>query len=133
MRIPRLGSASGDGLHKALPPRMPFYSLWAEENGLSHLATCMLDGFIEKSVGAKAAPMWTREFPEDVETIFFLILPVGWVGEWRESPGPQWVVPLRASKWAQATFIGAKISARLPLTATMDIAPDNSVRSRASN
>lgn len=108
MRVPRLGSVSNGGFDQARPPRMPYYSLWAGRNGLSHLATCMFDGFVEKSVGGKAAPMWMREFPEEVETIFFSILPVGWVGEWHESPSPQWVVPL-SGRWFIETQDGSRI------------------------
>ncbi len=108
MRVSRRGSVSNDSLDQAHPPRMPFYSLWAEDNGPSQLATCMLGGFIEKSVGGKAAAMWMREFPAEVATIFFSILPVGWVGEWHESPGPQWVVPL-SGRWFIETQDGSRI------------------------
>jgi hypothetical protein len=108
MQISRLDPVDKDGLNRDRAPRMPFYSLWTGANGLSHLATCMLDGFVKKSIGGKAAPMWMREFPEDVETMFFSILPVGWIGEWHESPSPQWVVPL-SGRWFIETQYGSRI------------------------
>jgi hypothetical protein len=108
--LPPLGVPSNDGRHENDPPRVPYYSLLAEPNGISHLAICALSGFETKSVGGRAAPMWMRHFLDEVEALFFAVLPVGWVGEWHESPKPQWVVPL-SGRW----FIEAQDGSRVEM------------------
>jgi hypothetical protein len=110
MILSPLGPASNDGRDESDPPRIPYYSLWTEADGTSRLAACTLGAFQAKSVGGKAAPMWMRAFPGDVAAVFFAVLPVGWVGEWHESPRPQWVVPL-SGRW----FIEAQDGSRVEM------------------
>ena len=98
MTLPPLGPAQSDGHDKESGPQVPYYSLWTGPNGTSSLATCALDGFEMKSVGGQAAPLWLRQIPDEVAAVLFMVLPVGWVGEWHESPRPQWVVPL-SGRW----------------------------------
>jgi len=43
-----------------------------------------------------------------VAAILFMVLPVGWVGEWHESPRPQWVVPL-SGRWFIETQDGSRV------------------------
>jgi hypothetical protein len=52
--------------------------------------------------------MWMREFPGEVEAISLAVLPVGWVGEWQESPKPQWTVPL-SGHWFIETQDGSRV------------------------
>lgn len=102
------GVASNDGQDSHHPPTIPYYSLWTGQDGLSSLATCALTAFSARSVGGKAAPIWMRLFKGDVEAVFFSVLPVGWVGEWHESPKPQWVVPL-SGRWFIETQDGSRV------------------------
>ncbi len=108
MHVAPLGPPSNDGCDTAVPPTVPYYSMWRAPNGLSALARCDLDGFLQKSVGGKAAPMWMRQFPGEVVSIFFAVLPVGWVGEWHESPKPQWVIPL-SGRWFIEALDGVRL------------------------
>jgi hypothetical protein len=110
MTLLPLGPVSNDGRDEANPPRIPYYSLRAEPGGVSSLATCALDGFVAKSVGGRAAAMWMHDFPGEVEAMFFAVSPVGWVGEWHESPKPQWMVPL-SGHW----FIEAQDGSRVEM------------------
>jgi hypothetical protein len=98
MIVPDLGAASNDGTDPSQPPSIAYYNMGIDENGLSNLLQCTLSGFALDSVGGKAEPMWMRPFPGKVESVLFAILPVGWTGEWHESPKPQWVVPL-SGRW----------------------------------
>src|ERR1700735_355186 len=109
MPIPPLGFPSGESTRDN-PPRIPYYCLWSEPAGISRIEVCTLDSFTKRSVGGQAAPMWMRQFPGNVEAIFFTVLPVGWVGEWHESPKPQWVVPL-SGRW----FIEAQDGSRIEM------------------
>jgi len=108
MTLPPLGPARSDGHDKDSEPQVPYYSLWTGPNGTSSLATCALGGFEMKSVGGQAAPLWLRQIPDEVAAILFMVLPVGWVGEWHESPRPQWVVPL-SGRWFIETQDGSRV------------------------
>jgi len=66
-------------------------------DGLSSIAPCVLGGFAPGHVGAGPS-LWSRPFPGEVERVQFNLLPVGWVGDWHESPVAQWVVPL-SGRW----------------------------------
>ncbi|WP_088345912.1 MULTISPECIES: hypothetical protein [Rhodomicrobium] len=110
MPLPPLGPPSSDGRDQERPPHIPYYSLWTKPDGISSLAVCALGGFVLQSVGGQAAPMWMRQMPDAVEAVYFAVLPVGWVGEWHESPKPQWVVPL-SGRW----FIEAQDGLRVEM------------------
>ena len=38
----------------------------------------------------------------------FMVLPVGWIGEWHENPKPQWIVPL-SGRWFVETMDGQRV------------------------
>ncbi|NIJ88985.1 hypothetical protein [Xanthomonas sp. CFBP 7698] len=97
-----------DGNDPALPPSLPFLHLWTGPDGNSRLNPSQLPGFGSKSVGGGAAPQWLRPFPGEVLGIQFAVLPVGWVGDWHESPHPQWVIPLRG-RWFIETGDGTRV------------------------
>jgi hypothetical protein len=108
MPLPPLGPPSNDGRDNTNPPRVPYYSLWRSPDGTAQLANCTLGGFVAKSVGGKAAPLWIGRPPGEPETLEFFVLPVGWVGEWHESPKPQWVVPI-SGRWFIETKDGTHL------------------------
>ncbi|MEH3148530.1 MAG: cupin domain-containing protein [Methylobacterium frigidaeris] len=97
-----------DGRDEGRPPVMPFYHMATGPDGTSRLERRDLAGFALQSVGGGAAPQWMRDFPGEVEAVKFNVLPVGWVGEWHESPKPQWVVPL-AGRWFLETQDGRRV------------------------
>jgi hypothetical protein len=108
MIVPELGPASNDGTDPSQPPRIAYYNMGIADDNLSHLLKCSLSGFELGSVGGKAAPMWTRPFPGKVESVLFAVLPVGWTGEWHDSPKPQWVVSL-SGRWFIETQDGNRV------------------------
>jgi len=89
-------------------PAMPYWRLFTGEDGLSSVAASFLDGFTERSVGGEAAAMWMLAAPGTVEAVRFAVLPVGWVGEWHESPAMQLVVTL-SGRWFIETQDGLRI------------------------
>lgn len=120
--LPSQVALHNDGTDQSLPPSLPFLHLWTGPDGLSRLNTSQLAGFQSKSVGGGAAPQWLRPFPGEVVGVQFAVLPVGWVGDWHESPHPQWVIrcagaglskpaTARAWKWALAISISARTRA----------------------
>ncbi|MCC5069550.1 hypothetical protein [Xanthomonas campestris] len=106
--LPSQVALHNDGTDPALPPSLPFLHLWTGPDGLSRLNTSQLAGFQSKSVGGGAAPQWLRPFPGEVVGVQFAVLPVGWVGDWHESPHPQWVIPLRG-RWFIETGDGTRV------------------------
>ena len=103
---------TNDGNDPENPPQLPILSMWTEAagefEGCSRIDASVLAGFGMKSVGGGAAPQWLRPFPGEVKAVQFACLPVGWVGEWHESPAPQWVVPL-GGRWFLETQDGARV------------------------
>lgn len=89
-------------------PGINFLTLSTRSDGVSTLGEERLMGFIEQSLGGKAAPLWIRVFQGDLDSVLFTILPAGWVGEWHESPGPQWVVAL-SGRWFIETQDGKRV------------------------
>jgi hypothetical protein len=104
----KLPHVSNDGRH---PQHAPVLTVWRMTLGTDKVSTILptiIDGFMEQSVGGNADPMWMRQLPLAVSNIWMSILPVGWIGEWHESPAPQWVVPL-SGRWFVETQDGKRV------------------------
>ena len=69
-------------------PRIPYWHLWTDSDGVSHQQQCTLTAFDLKGVG-NAAPQWNDK--QD-----------GWVGDWHENPAPQWIVVLSGRWWIES-------------------------------
>ena len=82
-------------------PRIPYWHIWTDDDGVSHQTRCALEQFERKGVGAAAA-QWNNQQPTGEATVVFTVQPVGWVGEWHENPTPQWIVPLSGRWWVEA-------------------------------
>lgn len=95
------GRASNDGRESGAAPKLSYMAMYTRGDGLSSLARCQLAGFDLGSIGGKAAPMWMQRFPGEPKQVWFTVLPVGWVGDWHESPAPQWVCALSGHWWIE--------------------------------
>ena len=82
-------------------PRVPYWHLWTDENGVSHQLRCELTQWEFKGVGG-IAPQWNDKQERSEATTVFTVQPVGWVGDWHENPAPQWIVPLSGRWWVEA-------------------------------
>ncbi|WP_206433215.1 hypothetical protein [Sphingomonas sp. S-NIH.Pt15_0812] len=106
--LPTRVTLDNDGADADRPPLMPFLHMWTAADGGSRIDLSRMTGFGQKSVGGGAAPQWMRPFPGEVSAVDFAILPLGWVGDWHESPKPQWVIPLRG-RWFIETMDGNRV------------------------
>lgn len=79
-----------------------YYRLVRGASGVSTVTPAELTGFAPRSVGGCAAPTEAKDVPGRFDNVSFLILPVGWVGDWHESPHPQWVVALQGHWFIEA-------------------------------
>ena len=103
--LPTTVRLDNDGTNADQPPTLPFLHMWTALDGTSRIDLSQMAGFGLKSVGGKASPQWMRPFPGQVAAVAFAVLPVGWTGDWHESPNPQWVIPLRG-RWFVETMDG---------------------------
>ncbi len=83
------------------PPRIGYWHLWTDADGISHQTCCALSHFAQASMGG-AAPQWNDALGRGEASVLFSVLPVGWVGEWHENPAPQWIVPLSGRWWVES-------------------------------
>jgi len=82
-------------------PKIPYWHLWTDADGISHFAEVTLENFELKGVGP-ADPQWNDKQPRLESTVVFTVQPVGWVGEWHENPAPQWIIPISGRWWVEA-------------------------------
>lgn len=103
--VPVLSTAQvqGVGMADANHPTVSYANLWADARGQTHVAKCELHGMKLLSYAPPAAPEWFGTPPEDIESITYAVLPVGYVGSWHHAPGPQWVVTLSGQWSVEAT------------------------------
>ena len=91
-----------EGAGQAGPrPRIPYWHLWTDENGVSHQTRCELTEYQLEGVGG-AAPQWNDKQARSDATVVFTVQPVGWVGDWHENPAPQWIVVLSGRWWIES-------------------------------
>jgi hypothetical protein len=82
-------------------PRVPYWHLWTDEQGVSHQQRCELSAWELKGVGP-ADPQWNDKQARSEATVVFTVQPVGWVGDWHENPAPQWIVVLSGRWWIES-------------------------------
>jgi hypothetical protein len=82
-------------------PRIGYWHIWTDEQGVSHQTRCELTEWELKGVG-NAAPQWNNKQARSDATTVFTVQPVGWVGEWHENPAPQWIIPLSGRWWVES-------------------------------
>jgi len=82
-------------------PRVPYWHLWIDADGISHQRRCELSEFSVKQVGG-AAPQWNDAQARSEATVVFTVQPVGWVGDWHENPAPQWIIVLSGRWWIES-------------------------------
>ena len=89
-------------------PKVKYWHVWTDENGISHQTQCELTNFAKESMGGDADPQWNDRLLSSDAEVLFAVQPVGWVGQWHENPKPQWIVPL-SGKWFVETMDGTRV------------------------
>lgn len=88
-------------------PKIGYWHLWADNDGISHQVRCELAHFELHGVG-DAALQWNDPQETGDATVVLVVLPVRWVGEWHENPTPQWIVPL-SGRWFVESMDGTRV------------------------
>lgn len=84
-----------------IAPKLDYWHVWTDANGVSHQTRCFLANFELGGVG-DAAAQWNDKQAKGEATVVFVVLPVGWIGEWHENPAPQWILPLSGRWWVES-------------------------------
>lgn len=84
-----------------IAPKLDYWHVWTDANGVSHQTRCSLANFELGGVG-DAAAQWNDKQAKGEATVVFVVLPVGWIGEWHENPAPQWILPLSGRWWVES-------------------------------
>ena len=95
-------------MNKQAKPEVPYWHIWADEEGVSHQTRCRMTEFDLGSIGGGAAPQWKGHKTSGAMTTMVTVLPAGWVGEWHENPKPQWIVPL-SGRWSVESMDGTRV------------------------
>jgi hypothetical protein len=90
------------------PPRVHYWHLWADAEGVSHQQQCALSEFELKSMQPPADPQWQGTRRSGAMSMLVTVQPVGWVGNWHENPKPQWIVPL-SGRWFVESMDGTRV------------------------
>ncbi len=90
------------------PPRVPYWHLWTDADGISHQSRCSLTEFEWQSMQPPAAPQWQGTKRSGPMTVMVTVQPVGWIGIWHENPKPQWIVPL-SGRWFVESMDGTRV------------------------
>src|SRR5258708_7956952 len=73
-------------------PRIPYWHLWTDADGISRQTRCFLTEFELQSISRPAQPQWQGHRTRAEMTVMMTVLPIGWTGEWHENPKPQWIL-----------------------------------------
>lgn len=90
------------------PPKLSYWHVWTDDDGVSHQSECALSDFHKKSMGGKAAPQWNDDILTGEAHVMVCDLPPGWVGDWHENPKPQWITVL-SGRWFVETMDGMRV------------------------
>jgi hypothetical protein len=90
------------------PPKLAYWHVWTDDQGVTHQTRCELSGFVMQSMGGKAALQWNDRVLTGETSLLFCVLPVGWIGDWHENPKPQWIAPL-SGRWFVETMDGTRV------------------------
>jgi hypothetical protein len=90
------------------PPKLPYWHVWTDDDGMTHQTRCELSAFRMESMGGRAAPQWNDQLVTSGTTVLIATMPVGWIGDWHSNPKPQWIIPL-SGRWFVETTDGVRV------------------------
>jgi len=89
-------------------PRIAYWYLWTDEQGIIRQKRCMMTEFTHQSISPPAAPQWQGRRTSGNMTAMVTVLPPGWTGDWHENPKPQWIIPL-SGRWFVESMDGQRV------------------------
>jgi hypothetical protein len=101
-------NAGGSRPAQDAPPKLPYWHVWTDDDGMTRQTRCELTGFHLHRMGGGVAPQWNDLLVTSKTTVLIANMPVGWIGDWHENPKPQWIVPL-SGRWFVETTDGMRV------------------------
>lgn len=89
-------------------PRVHYWHLWADADGVSRQTRCTLESFNLKPIQPAAEPQWQGKTTNGTMSTMVTVLPVGWIGAWHKNPKPQWIIPL-SGRWFVESMDGNRV------------------------
>lgn len=89
-------------------PRVHYWHLWADADGVSRQTRCTLESFNLKPIQPAAEPQWQGKATTGTMSTMVTVLPVGWIGAWHKNPKPQWIIPL-SGRWFVESMDGNRV------------------------
>lgn len=99
---------AGTSETETVPPKLPYWHVWTDDDGITHQTRCELSGFELEPISEGVTPQWNNFLLTADATVAYVLLPAGWVADWHENPKPQWIVPL-AGSWYVETTDGVRV------------------------
>ena len=81
-------------------PSIPYWHLYIDADHHSRFVQCAMTELEWKAL--TSAPQWQGHKTTGPFSVSFVVLPVGWFGDWHENPKPQWVIPLSGAWYVEA-------------------------------
>ncbi len=63
-------------------PKLSYWHVWTDEDGISRQTRAELNSFEKESMGGDADLQWNNHLLASGAKVLFSELPVGWVGSW---------------------------------------------------
>jgi hypothetical protein len=104
----RAGDRAAESERAADVPRVSYWHVWTDADGVSRQTRCAIEAFKSKSISPPAAPQWQHRLDLGETDVLVTVQPVGWTGTWHENPRPQWIVPL-SGRWFVETMDGQRV------------------------
>ncbi len=92
---------------KADPPKLPYWHLWADEDGISRHTRCAFTAFDMSVLGPGDAPQWKNTLVDDANA-FLTVLPPKWVAGWHVNHVPKWIFTLSGC-WYVESMDGVRV------------------------
>jgi len=95
-------------MNPSTPPRVPYWRVWRDADGISHQGQAWLDSFQILHLAEGIRSIWRTPTQEGVTGIVLIKVEPDVDYDWHENPVPQWIVPL-SGRWFVETMDGHRI------------------------
>jgi len=89
------------------PPKLPYWHLWTDDEGISRHTLCEFSAFENAALGPGDSPQWNNTLVDNANA-FLTVLPVGWVAGWHMNHVPKWIFTL-SGRWYVESMDGVRV------------------------
>ena len=88
-------------------PRLAYWHLWTDDDGVSRQTRCELTGFSTGVLGPGDAAQWNDTILKDGNA-FLTVLPIGWSAGWHMNKTAKWIFTL-SGQWYVESMDGQRV------------------------